>query len=147
MLDQRRVDSGPTRQLAHNRSEGISARDFSPVDVRSPEHCLTAVYQEPGRRIAVSDDAVGPDAEHPVGHLLVGRDPAPGISPPAELGESCVEASREGGQHDLGIEVSDSLLLRCCHQVPPAWLDLHIIVPYVGFYPQVDRYGEALKAL
>ena len=58
----------------------------------------------------MSDDAVGPDAEHPVGHLLVGRDPAPGISPPAELGEGCVEASREGGQHDLGIEVSDSLL-------------------------------------
>jgi hypothetical protein len=27
--------------------------------------------KEPGRRIAVSDDAVGPNAEHPVGHLLV----------------------------------------------------------------------------
>ena len=69
----------------------------------------------------MSDDAVGPDAEHAVSHLLVGRDPSRASRLQPNSGRL---ASREGGQHDLGVEISDSLLLRFCHQVPPAWLDL-----------------------
>ena len=65
----------------------------------------------------MSDDAVCASAEHPVGHFVVGRDPAPGVRPPAELGECDVEAPDEGGQHDLGVELPDSLL-RFCHQAP-----------------------------
>jgi hypothetical protein len=75
--------------------------------------------QEPGRGIAVSDDAVGPDVEHAVSHLLVGRDPSPCVSPPAELGERGVEVSREGGQHNLDVEHSE-LLLRFCNSAPSA---------------------------
>jgi hypothetical protein len=100
------------------------------------------VDQEPGRRIAVSDDAVGPDAEHPVGHLLIGSDPASGVWPPAELGERGVEANCEGGQHDVGVELSDSLL-RFCHQTPPTgWIPS--FVPYMGCHPQIDRSGSVL---
>src|SRR5262249_21284245 len=68
-------------------------------------------------RIAVSDDPFGPYAEHSVGHLLIGCDPASSVWPPPELGERGVEASCEGGQHDLGVELPDSLLL-FCHSAP-----------------------------
>src|SRR4051795_13252803 len=53
-----------------------------------------------------------------MGHLLVGRDPAAGILPPAELWEHSVEAGGQGGQYDLGVKVSDSLLW-CCHDHTP----------------------------
>jgi hypothetical protein len=96
--------------------------------------------KEPGRRIAVSDDAVGPYAEHPMGHLLVRRDPASGVWPPAELGERSVEASCKGGQHNFGVELSDSQL-RFCHQAPPLRL-VWFVVPYMGCHPQVDRVGR-----
>src|SRR4051812_20862253 len=96
-LDRRDVDPGAIRELAHDRPERVAARDISPVDVRSPKHRRTAVDKEPGRRLAMSDDAVGPSAEHPVGHFLVRRDPASGVLPPAELGERDVEASYESG--------------------------------------------------
>ena len=76
--------------------------------------------EETRRRAAMRDDAVSADAKHATGHLLVRRNPATGISLPAELREGCVEASREGRQQYLVVEVSDSLLLPCCHQAPPA---------------------------
>src|SRR5262245_11545070 len=109
-LDRRGVDPGATGELAHDRPARVAARDFSSIDVCSPEHRRTAMDKEPGRRIAMSYDAVGPGAEHPVGHFLVGCDPASGVWPPAELGERDVEPGCEGGQYDLGVELPDSLL-------------------------------------
>jgi hypothetical protein len=55
------------------------------------------MHEKPGRRIAVSDDAIGTDAEYSMGHLLVGRDPASRVWPPTKLRKHGVETSRERG--------------------------------------------------
>src|SRR5262249_47304868 len=103
-LDLRRVNPGSIRQLAHNRSEGVAARNVAPVQIRSPEHRRTAMDEETRRRIAVSDDPVGPDAEHSVGRLLIGRDPAdtkltvtnpPTALPICSVTSACWESGRE----------------------------------------------------
>jgi hypothetical protein len=73
------------------------------------------VDEESRRRGSVCDHAVCPDAEHSMGHLLVGGDPAARILLPTELGEGGIEAGAESRQHDLAVEVSDSLR-RCCHR-------------------------------
>ena len=109
-LDLCDLDSGSGRELLDYRSEGLTTRHDAAVDVSGPESGVATVDEKPRRRGAVSNDPIGADAEHAVGCLLVRRDPAASILPPAELGERAVETSRKSGQNNLNVEVPDSLL-------------------------------------
>ncbi len=68
------------------------------------------MHEEPRWRRAVRDDAVRTDAEDAMGHFVVRSDPAERVSPPAELRERSVEPGRERREHDLDVEVPNSLL-------------------------------------
>ena len=104
------------------RAEGFAARDDATVEMRGPKRRLSSVHEESGWRRAVSDDAVRTNAEHAMGHFVIRRNPAERVSLPAEFGERSDERGGEGREHDLDVEVSDSLLRRCI------W---HLYIPLV----------------
>ena len=67
------------------------------------------------------DDPLCAHAKHTVGHLFIRRDPTASVLLPAKLWERAVQTTGERRQHDLHVEVSDSLLrrLRQCHAELP----------------------------
>ena len=90
-LDRRRVHASASREVLDRADELFAARNGAAADVCRPERRLAAVDEEAARRRPVRDDALGPNAEPGVRVLLVGRDPAPRVATPPELGERLVE--------------------------------------------------------
>src|SRR6266545_237792 len=80
------------------------------------------------------DNTLAAGVEHSVGHLFVRRDPAKRVLLPAKLRKRRVEPSRESRQHDIVVEVSDSLLrLRRRHFDSSRGSNLSLYQIWVGY--------------